>query len=139
MTSAGFLPHIVSGTLVLIMLAVIGRGPAASVLAQDAEVAPQTRPVLVWLSAVKSGNQDQLKTAFSATMQKQFEQLGWPLVLDNYRQAFQKAFGDYVLADFSFEFVGGEDSGHVNVVHKGNKWPGVLVIRESTGWKVNER
>ena len=44
-----------------------------------------------------------------------------------------------VVSDFRFEFVGAEDAGHVNIVHKGNNLPAVRVIRESTGWKVNER
>lgn len=107
--------------------------------AQDAVVIPQARPVLTWLRAVKSGDPDQLKLAFSASMQRQFERDGWSNVLDIYRDSFQRAFGDYALSDFTFEFVGDADSGHVNIAHGGNKWPSILVIRESTGWKVNER
>ena len=108
-------------------------------LAQDAAVIPQVRPVLTWLSAVKSGDPDQLKLAFSASMQRQFERDGWLNVLDRYQDSFQRAFGDYALSDFTFDFVGGGDSGHVTIAHNGNKLPAVSVIRESTGWKVNER
>ena len=132
-------PRVAHCTLVAALLAVALSWSAPGLIAQDAEVIPQARPVLVWLSAVKSGNQDQLKTAFSAAMQRQFEERGWGNVLMIYQEAFQKAFGDYAVADFSFEFAGGEDRGHVNIMHRGNKWPAVLVIRESTGWKVNER
>ena len=130
-------------TLVLTLLALLAGWPTMTgqdaVTGRDGGAMPQVRPVLQWLSAVKSGNQDRLKTAFSAPMQRQFEQEGWPGVLRTYRDAFQKAFGDYVLEDFSFEFVGDADRGQVLVMHKGNKLPGVRVIRESTGWKVDER
>ena len=130
-------------SLLLVVLAIAASAASLqnqrAVFAQDLGAVPQVRPVIAWLSAVKSGDQDQLKLAFSADMQRQFEKDGWSKVLDIYRQSFQRAFGDYALSDFSFEFIGGEDSGHVNVAHNGNQWPAVRVIRENTGWKVNER
>ena len=110
-----------------------------SAAAQDRTLVPQARPVLVWLSAVKAGNQDALKTAFSESMRRQFDQAGWATVLTTYQGVFRKAFGDYALDDFAFDFTGGAESGQVIIVHKGNRLPGVQVIREGTDWKVNER
>ena len=43
------------------------------------------------------------------------------------------------LEDFAFEFSGGEEKGVLSIVHKGKKLPGLRVIKEKTGWKVNER
>lgn len=114
--------------------------PALSA-AQDQTPAsvPQARPVSIWFSAVKNGNQDQLKTAFSESMRRQFDQEGWAKVLMTYQDLFRSAFGDYTLEDFSFAFTGGEDRGHVLVTFKGMAMPGLQVVREETGWKVNER
>jgi hypothetical protein len=125
--------------LVLALLALAVWWPTTTIRAQDAGGTPQTRPVMVWFSAVSSGNLEQLKTAFSTSMQRQFEQEGWARVLETYQDSFRKAFGDYSLADFRLEFAGGEDRGYVNVLHRGNKLPAVRVVRESTGWKVDER
>ena len=125
--------------LVLVALAAAVGLPATTVSAQNDELIPQARPVSAWFTAVRSGNLEQLKDAFSAAMQRQFDQIGWGEVLAGYQDLFRKAFGDYSLADFRFEFAGGEERGQVNVEHKGNKLPGVRVIRESTGWKVDER
>ena len=113
--------------------------PATIVSAQDAELIPPARPVFAWFAAVKSGNLEQLKSAFSAEMERQFDEIGWGEVLARYQAGFRNAFGEYALSDFRFEFVGGEERGQVNVEHKGNKFPAVRVIRESTGWKVDER
>jgi hypothetical protein len=100
---------------------------------------PQAQPVVVWFSAVKNGNQEELKTAFSEAMRQRFDQEGWAKVLKTYQDGFKQAFGDYKLEDFTFEFAGGDDKGYVVVVHKGMKLPGVLVVKEKTGWRVNER
>src|SRR5262245_26467373 len=74
---------------------------------------PQAQPVLVWLSAIKTGDQEQLKTAFSESMRRKLEQEGWARVLTIYQDGFKREFGDYTLDDFTFEFTGGEDSGQV--------------------------
>jgi hypothetical protein len=113
--------------------------PALSAQDQTPSSVPQARPVSIWFSAVKNGNEDQLKTAFSESMRRQFDQEGWAKVLMTYQELFRSAFGDYKLEDFSFAFTGGEDSGAVLVTFKGMVMPGLQVVREETGWKVNER
>ena len=75
--------------------------------------------VSIWLSAVKNGDQEQLKTAFSESMRRQFDQEGWAKVLMAYQDLFRSAFGDYELEDFSFAFTGGEDRGYVLITFKG--------------------
>jgi len=114
--------------------------PALSA-AQDQTPAslPQARPVSIWLSAVKNGDQDQLKTVFSESMRRQFDQEGWARVLMQYQISFRSVFGDYTLEDFSFAFTGGEDRGSVLITFKGKQLPALSVIRENTDWKVNER
>jgi hypothetical protein len=112
---------------------------SAAAQAKAQEIVPQARPVLTWLSAVKSGDVDQLKAVFSEPMRQRFEQEGWATVLMTYQDGFKVAFGDYRLEDFAFEFTGGEDSGYVTVVHQGTKVPGLRVVKEKNEWKVNER
>ena len=86
----------------------------------------------VWLSAVKKGDQEQLKTAFSESMRRQFDQEGWAQVLMTYQDLFRSAFGDYTLEDFSFAFTGGEDSGHVLITFKGMVLPGLRVYCDAS-------
>ena len=114
---------------------------AASSRAQGTASAniPQARPVLVWLTAVTNGDQDQLKTVFSESMRQQFDQEGWAKVLATYQDGFRNAFGEYKLEDFRFEYTGGEDAGYVTVTHRGKTMPALRVVRERTDWKVGER
>jgi hypothetical protein len=94
---------------------------------------------MTWLRAVKSGDQEQLKTVFSERTRKQFEEEGWDKVLKMYQEVFNKQFGDYRPEDFAFQFAGGETAGEVFILHKGKKLPGLRVIKEGTAWKVDER
>ena len=128
----------------VIILALLLTGAATLVALSAAQSptpasVPQARPVFILLSAVKNGDQEQLKTAFSESMRRQFDQEGWGKVLMTYQDLFRSAFGDYTLEDFSFAFTGGEDSGAVLVTFKVMAMPGLLVVRENTEWKVNER
>lgn len=124
--------------LPLVAIAVLA-APPASAQGTAAALAPQARPVVAWLSAVKSGDEDQLKNAFSTMMRQQFEREGWPAVLSTYRDVFKQAFGDYGVEDFTLTFSGGDDSGRVAIGYKGAKLPSVLVVREGSEWKLNER
>jgi hypothetical protein len=101
-------------------------------------IAP-ARPVFSLLKAVKDGDQERLKEVFSEGVRKMFDEEGWDKVLQTYREVFGKEFGDYGLEDFAFQYTGGEREGKVVVEHKGKKLPGLRVIKEPTGWKVNER
>lgn len=102
-------------------------------------IVPPAQPVVRWLKAVKAGDQKLLKTVFSETMRKEFDEVGWDKVLKTYQEVFGREIGDYKLEEFAFEYTGGEDEGEVLVVHKGKKFPGLRVIKEQAGWKVNER
>jgi len=127
--------------ILLALLLTAGSTWAASFQAQDQAPAsvPQARPISVWLTAVKNGDQDQLKTVFSESMRRQFDQEGWANVLMRYQDVFRRVFGDYKLEDFAFAFTGGEDTGQVAITFKGQTVPGLRVVRETTDWKVNER
>jgi len=106
---------------------------------QATEVIPQAQPVLNWLQAVKDGDEKQLKTVFSESLRKGFEEEGWNKVLKGYQEVFKSQFGDYRLEDFTFEYRGGEDKGKLTIFHKSKKLPGLRVIKEQTDWKVNEQ
>lgn len=103
------------------------------------ELIPPARPVFRLLKAVKDGDQKLLKTVFSEEIRKSFDEEGWDKALKTYQKVFQKEFGDYRLEDFAFDYTGGERKGKVFVEHKGKKLPGLRVVQEPTGWKVNER
>ena len=100
---------------------------------------PQARPVATWLEAVKNGDKNRLKTVFSEKIRSRFDAEGWDKVMKTYQQVFKQEFGDYKLEDFKFEFTGDEEKGKVSVVHQGKKTPGLRVVKEKSGWKVNER
>jgi hypothetical protein len=106
---------------------------------QATAIVTQARPVLTLLSAVKAGDLERLKSAFSEPMRQRFDREGWASVLTTYQSGFKEAFGDYRLEDFAFAFTGGEDSGNVTVVHQGTKLPDLRVVKEKNEWKVNER
>ena len=84
-------------------------------------------------------DRERLKTVFSREMRKSLEKEGWDNVLKNYQTGFEKEFGDYKLEDFIFEYSGSEQEGKVLIGYKEKKLPGLQVIKESTGWKLNER
>jgi hypothetical protein len=94
------------------------------------EQIPQARPVAIWLKAVKAGDTAQLKTAFSESMRRRFDQEGWDKVMKTYQEVFLKEFGDYKPEDFSYQFAGTENSGSVSIVYKGKTLPGLQVIKE---------
>ena len=115
-------------------------GPDLSAAQGNVNVSrPEIQPVIVWFNAIKNGDQEALKTAFSERMRQQFDEIGWAKVLMMYQDGFKQVLGDFKLEDFAFEFTGGEDSGHVAIAHKGTQLPAVQVLREKTGWRVNER
>ncbi len=102
-------------------------------------IVPQALPIVTWLKAAKNGDQKQLKTVFSESMQKRLEEEGWDKVLKTYQEGFKKEFGDYKIEEFTFEFQGKKEEGEVSIIHKGKKLPGLRVIKEKADWKVNER
>lgn len=102
------------------------------------EIAPQAKPVFTLLKAVKSGDQELLRTAFSVRMQTGLDDNGWDELLKTYQESFKKEFGEYKLDEFTFEFTGTETEGQVSVVHKGKDLPGLYVIKEKASWKLNE-
>ena len=102
-------------------------------------VLPPVRPVAVWLAAVKDADQEQLKTAFSEAMRRQFDRDGWDTAMRTYQEIFKKEFGDYRLEDFSFEFTGDENRGTVSIAYKGRTLPALRVINEKNEWKIDER
>ncbi|HEX5108440.1 MAG TPA: hypothetical protein VFV95_08345 [Vicinamibacterales bacterium] len=124
--------------LVTASVLVLSDTPAAAQVKVE-EIVPEARPVLMWLDAVKIGDLDRFKTAFSERMRQQFEKQGWATVLMTYQDNFRQAFGDYRLEDFVFQFTGGADSGYVSIVHQGKKLPALSVVKEKNEWKVNER
>jgi hypothetical protein len=107
--------------------------------AKAGDTIPQAQPVFTLLKAVKDGDQKQLKSAFSEKMRAQFDKEGWDKVLQRYQEGFKKAFGDYKLEAFTFEYKGEEEKGGVSVIHKGKTLPRISVIKEKAEWKVNER
>ena len=106
------------------------------------KIIPQARPIFALLEAVKNSDQKQLKTVFCEMGRKEFEKEGWGKVLAIYQEYFKKAFGDYKLEDFTFEYKGfeGEDfMGMVSITRKGKKFGELMVIKESAVWKMAER
>ena len=102
-------------------------------------ILPPVRPVAVWLTAVKNGDQEQLKTAFSERVRRQFDSEGWDKVMRTYQEAFNKEFGDYRPADVSFQFTGDDNRGTVAIAVRGRTLPGLQVIKETNEWKIDER
>ena len=126
--------------IVLVLLAGVSVWAAPLARQNQAQgTIPQVRPVLTWLTAVKQGDQEALKGAFSVPMRTQFDELGWPKVLATYQQLFRSMFGEYAPDDFSFAFDGGPDSGQVVITYRTKPLPVVQVVREGAEWKVNER
>ena len=73
---------------------------------------------------------------------KEFEKEGWDKVLAIYQEYFKKAFGDYKLEDFTFEYKRFEDEdfmGMVSITRKGKKFGELMVIKENAVWKMAER
>jgi len=120
----------------LFILVAVSSGQAPT---KAVEIIPQARPVAVWLKAVKDGNQEQLKSVFSETMRRKFDDEGWDKVMSVYQELFRKEFGEYRDEDFSFQFKGDENMGTVSIVYRGKTLPGLQVIRENNEWKVDER
>ena len=92
-------------------------------------IPPHARPVAVWLTAVKDGDQDQLKTVFSERMRRQFDSEGWDNVMRTYQEVFNRAFGTYRPEDFSFQFKGDDNRGIVSIAYKGRTLSGLQVIK----------
>jgi len=106
------------------------------------KIIPQARPIFALLEAVKNSDQKQLKTVFCEMGRKEFELEGWDKVLAIYQEYFKKAFGDYKLEDFTFEYKRFEDEdfmGMVSITRKGKKFGELMVIKENAVWKMAER
>jgi hypothetical protein len=125
--------------LLLALNPLVAARPSQSLQDKAGDVIPQARPVYAWLKAVREADQQQLGTVFSQAMRKRFDEEGWDNVLRTYQEVFKKTFGEYRLEDFAFEYTGGQEEGRVSVVHRGQKFPGLRVIKEANEWKVNER
>jgi hypothetical protein len=125
---------------ILVMCVTVGSLVAADAPEKSKGVIPQTRPVVALLKAVKAGDTEQMKDAYSEKFQKQIEKLGgWDKNLKYYGRAFKAFFGDYQLDEFTFGYSGGDDAGKVSITHKGKKVPGMKVVKEKGGWKINQR
>jgi len=103
------------------------------------QVPPQAQPVAALLKAVRTQDPQLLKTVFSTNLRKEMELQGLESVLKVYERVFEDQFGKYDPGDFRFQYQGDADEGKVFVLYQGKRAPGLRVIREEGGWKVDER
>ena len=109
----------------------------ATSLAKAGDIIPQAQPIVKLLKAVKEGDQEQLKPAFSERMRAKFDKEGWDKALQAYQKYFKEEFGDYKLEDFAFDY---KEQGGVSIVYKGKTLRGGMsVLLEKDVWKINER
>jgi hypothetical protein len=105
-------------------------------------IEPQARPVATLLIAVQDEDMRLFKSAFSSRMQKSITSEGqgeWRVGMREYKTLFAKEFGNYQIDDFEFSFSGDGQKGHVGVVLRGRELPGLAVIQEGPGWKLDEK
>lgn len=132
--------------LVVVLLAMIISIVACGMEKDDSgeafqRVVPEARPAVILLQAAKAGDLELLKTAFSVPMKSRVDRdgpEGWEELLNTYQELFSAFFGEYSIDEFEFEFAGSEAEGEVTVRHSGQEFPGLYVVIEDGGWKLNE-
>ena len=98
-----------------------------------------TWPVITWLAAVKKGDREELKSAFSQRIRKRFDEEGWDKPLKTYQETFAAEFGDYRLSEFSLAYSTlGDQDGEVTVFRKGKEFRELRIIKENDRWKIDE-
>ena len=101
---------------------------------------PQAEPVVNQLLAAKKSDPELLKSVFSKEVIRRIESLDreWPEVLRMYSDLWSETFGDYDVDNFYYRFEGDESKGTVHITYK-VELPGLNVVKEESGWKINER
>ena len=102
------------------------------------QISLQTQPLFLWFQAVKLGDSEQLECVFSRQQIDKFNGEDWGNLLHQYQKVSAHDFGDYQLEDLVFEYRGGSNSGEVMVVHNGNNYGAIKVVKEGSLWKVDE-
>jgi hypothetical protein len=125
----------------LVLLATLAFTLAHAERADAPAVVPeQAKVVITWLQAVKAGDQTMLKTVFTEALVAKLEKEGWAAVMAQYQEALKDQFGDYQIKDFTFKYVGNATAGVVQIIYKGEIFPGELqVVKEHGEWKSSER
>lgn len=98
-----------------------------------------TWPARIWLEAVKKGDQEKLRTAFSKKVQKRLDTEGWDKCLETYQDAFLTELGDYEVDEFAFGYSTALDrDGQVEVFHKGKEFRKLQIIKKNDRWKIDK-
>ena len=103
---------------------------------------PQIQLILRWLKAVKDSDIALLKTVCSKRVRKGFEEMGWEKALAMYEGMFQEQIGEFELDDVKFEYSkhkGSDIRGKVRVTINNRRLPSLLVVKEGSEWKIEER
>ena len=94
-------------------------------------------PARVWLDAIVNDDSGLLKTAYSDQVASEDED--WQSRMQKYRQQLADDLGDVDPHQFSFGFLTSLDQdGEVHVSYKDKEYRVFRIIRQETGWRLDE-
>ena len=97
------------------------------------------RPVMQMLIAVRDGDIELFKAAYSARLRRDFENEGWDRVFERYRSLIRSELGQYTLSDFVLSAHVKSDWATVGIKHQGRTLPSISLARENDAWRIDER
>lgn len=114
------------------------------------EVRAEVKPVSNWFRSVQTSDLALFRSVWSETMLTRMPALDdeekWKEALRKYATAWERAFGAYQLSDFSFTYAGDGEKGVVTIDFRSTrlpesprKLPGIRVVKEPAGWRIDER
>lgn len=94
-------------------------------------------PARVWLNAIVNDDSSLLKTAYSDEVASKTED--WQSRLEEYRQQLEKDLGEFDRHQFDFgSLTSWDQEGEIDVSYKGKEYRTFKIIREQTGWRLDE-
>lgn len=102
---------------------------------------PEGKALSQLIEAVAKDDVKTLKTLFVPRLTKEFEEMGWKVVMGHYKKAFQKhGFLDVDLSKVGFKFVAsGEKEGKVYMTSDGKTLLPMRLMKVKERWLLNER
>ena len=103
-------------------------------------IIPEAKPVSDFFSASKTGDIALIKSAYSENMKNRIGSSDeeWKAFTKKYQDYWPAFFGEYDLNNLHYRFEGNDSKGIIYVTYK-VELPGLMVIKEKSGWKINER
>ena len=97
------------------------------------------QPFINWVKAIKASDVEAFKSAYSENMRKSLDGKGWQKALEEYKNNFEKEFGDFKVEDFTIRFEAeGKDQGRLVIKLKSEDLPSLNIIKEEGAWRIDE-